>query len=337
MKTLKIIILFILFLSLLVVVFYFFGKQAQHNESEYINVQTKNVQILPKNDTICVMTYNIGYLSGMTNNKPVSRSKQLILTNYDKAIEIFTKLNPDILAFQEIDFGSERTYHLDQFQLIFDTLDMKSAAKAVNWDKKYVPFPYWPIKYQFGEMYSGQAILSKFEIVSNERIILPQPESNPFYYNDFYLDRLAQISWMRFKDTKLLIINVHFEAWDGPTREKQAAIVLDYYRRYAEDNPIILMGDFNCTAPFSKNAFSENTIKLLLDEPGLELVTDSSEFIRNPLNYYTFNSESPFQKIDYIFYNSKYFECINSRVVHEAGETSDHLPLLAKLKYKTEN
>lgn len=337
MKVLKLIILFFLILILFVVVFYFFGKQSQYKVSEYTQFQTKDVQYLSKNDTISVLTYNIGYLSGMTNNLAVNRPKSLIESNLSKAEKLLKELNPDIISFQEIDFNSSRTYGINQYQVLFDHLDVKSGAMAVNWDKKYVPFPYWPFKYHFGSMYSGQAVLSKFEIVSSERIVLPQPESNPFYYNDFYLDRLAHIVWMQFMDTKLLLINVHFEAWDGSTREKQTKIILDLYRKYSQEYPIIIMGDFNCTPPFSSNAFAESTISLLLDESDLELATDINDFIANQSIYYTFNSEQAFQKIDYIFYNNNYFDCIQTRVVFEAGQISDHLPVFAKLRFKDNN
>lgn len=336
MKVVKVIFLFLGISIVLLLGFYFFGKRAQYPISEYTQFQSKNVQYLSTNDTISIFTYNIGYLSGMTNNRAVNRPKDLMDANLIKVTKLLKDLSPDIMSFQEIDFNSSRTYHINQYEKLFEYLDVKSGAMAVNWDKKYVPFPYWPIKYQFGEMYSGQAVLSKFEILSNERKVLPQPDSNPFYYNDFYLDRLVQIVWLRFKDTKLLLMNVHFEAWDELTREKQAAIVLEIYRKYAKDYPVILMGDFNCTAPFSDNAFDESTIALFLNEKGLDMATDLKDFKENQSANYTFSSEKPFQKIDYIFYNSKYFECINSRVVHEAGEISDHLPLLAKLKYKAE-
>jgi len=335
MKSLKIIILILILIWLSIVVFYFYGKQAQYPISDYTKTQSKNVQYLSTSDTISVFTYNIGYFSGMTNNRAVSRPKSLIETNLSKATQLLNDLNPDFIAFQEIDFSSSRTYHINQYQQLFKNLDVESGAMAVNWDKKYVPFPYWPIKYQFGEMFSGQAVLSKFEILSNDRTVLPQPDSNPFYYNDFYLDRLVQIVWFQFNDKKLLLLNVHFEAWDGPTREQQAAIVLSIYRKYAKDYPVILMGDFNCTPPFSTNAFDESTINQFLDEKGLEMATNMKNFKENQSDYYTFSSESPFQKIDYIFYNTKYFECIDSRVIHQAADISDHLPIFARLKYKS--
>lgn len=334
MKMIKSILLFLLLFIAVVVSFYFWGKRSNSSESDYIVYANRTSNDLKKIDTIRIMTYNIGYMSGMTNNLAVERHQRLILNNLEKTHHLIEALNPHIIAFQEIDFYSNRSYFMNQLDSIYKKLDFASFAMAVNWDKTYVPFPYWPMKYHFGRMYSGQAILSSFNILRNNRIVLPQPQTNPFYYNDFYLDRLAQITWLELKQTNLLMINLHLEAWDGATRENQIDIVLDYYRKYASEFPVIILGDFNCTPPFSSNAFDENTIVKLMSEPGLSMCMDQQAFENRESEFYTFSSDRPYQKIDYIFYNRKFLNCIESRVVHEAGEISDHLPLFARLTLK---
>jgi endonuclease/exonuclease/phosphatase family metal-dependent hydrolase len=337
MKAPKISATIIFSIFLFVAVFYFCSTQSNYEEVNYTKIHSKAVQKLSNKDTLRVMTYNIGYLSGMTNNKAVDRPEGFINKNLQKSVQLFKSINPDIVGFQEIDFESSRTFNINQYLALLELDIFNSGAMAVNWDKKYVPFPYWPFRHHFGNMYSGQAVLSKFKILENDRIVLPQPESNPFYYNDFYLDRLAQISWLEVSNIKLLLINVHFEAWDGPTREKQAAIVLELYRKYANDFPVILMGDFNCTPPFAQNAFEENTIRSILNEKGLEICLNESNYKAHPNDYFTFNSENPSSKIDYIFYNSKFFHCLESHVVHEANDISDHLPVMATLIFKSDS
>ncbi len=335
MKILKSLLLFFLLIMIVVVSFYFWGKKSNYSIPEYTAYANRPNSIVSKLDTFSIMTYNIGYLSGMTNNLAVERSQKFILNNLERSYQLIEGLNPQIIGFQEIDFLCNRTYFVNQLDSLYEKLNYSSFAMAVNWDKNYVPFPYWPLKYHFGRMYSGQAVLSDFEILRNNRIVLPQPQSNPFYYNDFYLDRLAQITWLGLKQTNLLIINLHLEAWDGSTREEQIDIVLDFYRKHASDFPVIIMGDFNCTPPFSSNAFEENTILKLIDEPGLSMCIDQHAFKNMESDYYTFSSKYPEQKIDYIFYNSGFLNCIESRVVKEAGQISDHLPVFARMTLKT--
>ena len=283
------------------------------------------------------MTYNIGYLSGMTNNLPIERSPLYFENRMNRAITLFLDKNPQILAFQEIDFMSNRSFSINQYEHIANSCHFFNGAKAINWDKKYVPFPYWPIKYHFGKIYSGQAILSNYKILSNERIVLPQPESNTFFYNDFYLDRLEQKSWLSIGEDSLLVINVHFEAWDGPTRELQSHIVIDLYQKYEKEYPIIILGDFNSVPPYSKSAYGESTIQSFLDIPSLASVIDESIYLNSPRDFYTFSSENPYEKIDYIFYNKVFLSCIESDVLQEMTKVSDHLPVFARFELKKNN
>lgn len=336
MKAFKITATFLLVTIAAFIVFYFWARSPIYSESEYSKLIEFSTDPAPGiGDTFSVVTYNIGYLSGMTNNLAMDMPLDLLESNMEKAIGLLKNRNPDIIAFQEIDFNSSRTYNINQLEQLGLFAAYQYGAEVVNWDKHYVPFPYWPISYNFGRMLSGQAILSHSPITSNTRITLPQPESNPFYYNDFYIDRLAQLAWVETSQDSLLIINVHFEAWDSPTREIQANIVLDIYKVYEQNHPIILLGDFNCTPPFAKNAFDEKTIDILLKHPGISVVIEKAEYLQNPEIYYTFNSEKPYEKIDYIFYNNKYLNCLNAEVLHEAGEISDHLPVRAVFTYNT--
>lgn len=334
MKIVKVLLFSVTIILLLFVSVYFW---ASHETSRIDNNEEIIVYANPEfawSDTIDVITYNIGYMSGMTNNLPVDRPKILIENNLDKSVQLIESLDPDLVAFQEIDFAASRTYQLNQFEILAKALDFSTGATVVNWDKNYVPFPYWPFKYHFGKMVSGQAVLSKFNILNNQRVVLPFPESNTFFYNDFYLDRLIQMCWLQNGLDSILIMNVHFEAWDVPTRELQSKIVVDIYESYEKDHPIILLGDFNCIPPFEGNGNFEETINNILDYPQLKMVTKKEDYRTQPEAFFTFNSEQPFQKIDYIFYNSRYFECLESRVLHEAGSISDHLPMYARLKFK---
>lgn len=335
MKYLKITGILLLFLIIFFVVFYFWARRPLYCPCEYSGIfEFSNNPTDPIPDTFSVVTYNIGYLSGMTNNQAMDRPRSLLYENLHKAVDLFDKYDPEIIVFQEIDFKSSRTYDVNQHRELAIKTGYQQGAESINWDKQYVPFPYWPFKHHFGRMLSGQALLTHASILSNWRIVLPKPESNPFYYNDFYLDRLAQVAWLKTTRDSLLIINVHFEAWDSPTRELQADIVLDIIKEFENDHPIILMGDFNCTPPFAHNAYQETTIDVLLNNSSLNMVTKKVDYLKNPEIHFTFNSEKPHGKIDYIFYNSRYLKCLKANVLHEAGDISDHLPLWAVFTFE---
>jgi endonuclease/exonuclease/phosphatase family metal-dependent hydrolase len=286
-------------------------------------------------ETFTVMTCNIGYLSGMTNNQPVRRPhKAFFEKNMKTFLQLLNDNQPGFIALQEIDFYSHRSHYVNQLKTIAQNAGYPYAAKAVNWDKRYVPFPYWPPSGHFGRMLSGQAVLSRYPILDTQRIVLQKPATNPFYYNAFYLHRLVQAAKIKIDNRCLIILNAHLEAWCRETREKQANVVLDIYRSYKDKYPVLLMGDFNSTPPTApqkrnfpdepQTDFSpDKTIETFLEEKSLK----AAELIN-----LTFPAGKPTRKLDYIFYNHEKITLIE--VSRPDIDSSDHLPLVMTFALK---
>jgi endonuclease/exonuclease/phosphatase family metal-dependent hydrolase len=318
---------FIVFVGLFFVIvgFYFWASSPNLSLADYnVSGQYEMDASPPEIDSVfSVLTYNIGYLSGMTNNLPVEKPKALFQQNLNKVIYELKKVNADILAFQEIDYDSNRSYHVDQ-QFELSKLGYPYYGKSINWDKKYVPYPYYPFSMHFGRILSGQSILSKFPILETERIELTRNENNFFYYDSFYLDRLAQVSKIKILNQTLVLINVHLEAFDKATRMLQMRQVKNTYIKYYRKFPTILLGDFN-----SDVHFTDAGIEMLLKISD----TGCAAFDRDkPQN--TFSSEEPTERLDYIFYNKEFIQEIDAKVLEEFDMSSDHLPLFMKFKFK---
>ena len=324
-------ILFIFFLVIVipVVAFYFWGSARNYNQKDYDKIVIyKADEFTATRDTLSLLTYNIGYLSGLTNNLPIGRTQKLFNDNLTLIDILLVDLNPDFVGIQEVDFKAKRSFEVNQMYEIARSGGFNYAAMAINWDKKYVPFPYGLPNIHFGQVYSGQAILSKYKIIENNLNVLIKPLGKPFYYNAFYLDRIAQIVKININETEIILINVHLEAFDVPTREKQAETLLKLYREYADKYPVLLFGDFNSTPPNAANPYAiEQTMNTLLSEPGLRAAISDSTYLANEQAYFTYDSRNPDIKIDYILYNSDKIKAIEARVVNEAGELSDHLPV----------
>jgi len=335
MRLLKIILFAFLSLCLLVVIFYFWASSHQQDKAAYFQVRKFDVPERPQKDTLSVMTYNLGYLSGMANNLPVDMPQELFETNLNRAKSILRSLAPDIIGFQEIDFRSERSQYFQQLDSLAFLGEYSMAYQSVNWDKEYVPFPYWPIKYHFGEMLSGQAILTFYEIEKSETVVLEKPINAPFYYNKFYLDRLVQISEVHIGDIEVIVMNVHLEAFDTETRQSQAKEVQRLYQRYAEQGPILLIGDFNSRPPWDGEA--DGVIQTILESGNIASAIGQAAYLQSPESYYTFNTDEPYQMIDYIFYNPSFIKPVESRVIHEAGQISDHLPVFMRFTFMSDN
>ncbi|CAM1342261.1 endonuclease/exonuclease/phosphatase family protein [Tenacibaculum aestuarii] len=304
--------------------FFFWASSPTMDEAEYAKIITHEYDTTLDTDSVySIVTYNIGYLSGMTNNRAIAKPKELFEGNLKKVVAEVKKVNPDILAFQEIDYNAARSYEVNQEEEIAK-LGYNYVARGVNWDEHYVPYPYWPPSMHFGKIVSGQSILSKYELKDYQRIVLERVADSPFYRDALYLDRLVQVVKVVVEGKEVVVINLHLEAFDKATRVRQFEYVLNLFNSYKTAYPTILLGDFN-----SKARDNEAIIKKIFSMEDVGNAAFSSE---NPEN--TFDTKDPVERIDYIFYTENSIEYIDGKVLNEFGEASDHYPIEMKFKLK---
>lgn len=250
---------------------------------------------------IRVMTYNIGYAFGVVNNQGSILSREEVEKNLDQIIENIKALSLDVVALQEVDFGAHRTHFINQMDEIAKKAGYPYAAYATTWNQKYIAWPYWPFKKHFGKMLSGQVILSRFPILSQQVVTFEKPKNNPFWYNWFYLNRVAQKVELGWEGEKLVFWNVHLEAFDEQTREEQLK-KLSNLVLLNENKKVIVAGDFNTDNPIIENFKSTEA-------------------------FFTYPSWSPNEKLDHIFYSS--FFNLNKSDKSSGVEASDHLAVWA--------
>jgi endonuclease/exonuclease/phosphatase family metal-dependent hydrolase len=315
---------FLVIIIIAFIAFFFWASSSTLNSTEYKVVSELENKVKPENDTVfSIVTYNIGYLSGMTNNRAIEKPKQLFDNNMNKVLLETKNVNPDIIAFQEIDYNASRSYNVNQ-ETEIAALGFNYAARAVNWDERYLPFPYWPIKMHFGKVVSGQSIISKYPLKEHQRIVLQRVESEPFYRDAFYLERLAQVVKVVLNGQEVVLINIHLEAFDKATRVNQFEEVLAIFNKYKNDYPTILLGDFNSTAR-DKDA----VIQKMFAMKGV----GNAAFDMNNLGN-TFDTKNPFERLDYIFYTKNSIEYISGKVLNQFEQASDHLPVEMQFKLK---
>jgi endonuclease/exonuclease/phosphatase family metal-dependent hydrolase len=323
-RFLKYLFRFLLLFIIAFVVFFFWASSPTLNEGEYAKLIQVDGFEIPKNDSIfIIVTYNIGYLSGMTNNLPIAKSKSLFEDNLQKVISETQKINPDIMAFQEIDYNASRSYSINQEEAIAN-LGFGYRARTINWDENYVPFPYWPFSMHFGKVVSGQSIISKYPLKNHQRIVLQRVEDAPFYRDAFYLERLAQVVKVMLNGYEVVLINVHLEAFEKETRANQFQEILTIFSQYKNKYPTILLGDFNSRAR-EKAAI----IQKMFTMEGVASAALNLENLEN-----TFDTKAPFERIDYIFYTKNSIEYISGKVLKEFEQASDHLPVFMEFKLK---
>ncbi|MGF1495865.1 MAG: endonuclease/exonuclease/phosphatase family protein [Elainellaceae cyanobacterium] len=318
----------------LLIGFYAWASSAAYPKSRYAEIVSYGgssaSSLRPAVDTFTVVTYNIGYLSGLTNNLAVPRTSELFADNLKTAIAALRPLDADIIALQEIDLGSHRSYNVQQASELASQLGLGNGAIAINWDKRYVPFPYWPPAAHFRGILSGQAILSHHPIRTHERIVLEKVAGKPFFYNGLYLDRLAQVAELEMQGRSLIVINVHLEAFDEPTRRRQTQAVKALVEQYVPQYPVLLLGDFNSMPPTAKQF--DPTIRILLDMPEIQPAFPEEGLAERAIA--TFPANDPIAKLDYIFYTPATIEALEWQVVADAQQASDHLPIMMRFRWR---
>lgn len=316
-----------------IALFFFWGSAGSYDRQNYAAIFDYGVPrdgtLDSRKESYTLVSYNIGYLSGLENNTTTQPNRAFFEANQAKAIAALQSVDPDIVAFQEIDFGSKRSYQVNQLDAIARALKLSAGAIAINWDKNYLPFPYWPPTAHFGKILSGQAILSRYPIDKNSRIVLEKVADKPFFYNAFYLDRLAQVAQIDLGGQSLVVINIHLEAFNETTRTHQTQFVKNLAEEYAQTNPVIVMGDFNSAINRAEEtAFS---IEVMAKSEVFTSAVPRSQWGSATA---TFPANQPEYKLDYVWYTPSTIETVKAEVLNAAGEASDHLPLMVRFKLK---
>lgn len=305
--------------------FWFWASSGTRNADEQTLLKSYEAQPKPytPGDTLSVMTYNVGYLSGMTNNEPVQRDPALYDRNLEEAIDLMRAEDPDLVGFQEIDYDAARSFHVQQLDTLAQRLGYAVAAEAVNWDVRYLPFPYgWP-SVHFKKVVSGQAVLSRLPILNHERHVLAK-SSRPYLSRVFYIDRLAQVVDVKTGRDTISVVNVHLEAFEQPVRETQAGEVRGIVDSLvATGRPVLLIGDFNAVPDAADDATLQRVVN------GLPLRRATPDTIRagvTPARRATYPADAPDVLIDHIFYMPRHMEALTTRIACGNDDTppSDH-------------
>lgn len=153
------------------------------------------------------------------------------------------KHDPDFILFQEVDFDSTRSYHINQREILEKRFDSYSSAFAVNYHSAFLAYPFTQ---PHGASNSGILTLSKYNISSSLRRSLPISESFSKFLD---LDRCYSISRVPVTDGKeLVIFNVHLSAYGGSDEIRTAQMTMlfeDMKKEYDKGNYCVCGGDFN--------------------------------------------------------------------------------------------
>ena len=208
----------------------------------------------------------------------------------DKIASVIKKVDPDLVALQEVDFKTRRARNYD-------------LATELGWRTYMAPVFGRAMKYDGGEY--GEAVLSKFSFVKTRNVALPHSIGNE------PRAALEVVIVLPSGDT-MAFVGTHFDhTKDEKDRIAQAQKVNEVFSQNIY--PTILAGDLNAVP-------GSETINIL------EEVWASSYDKAKPA--YTFPSGKPSAKIDYIlFLPESRWKLIETRIINDSI-ASDHCAYL---------
>lgn len=208
-------------------------------------------EVFSEKKTYSIMTYNIGFgayqpeFSFFMDGGESSWGKdaESVAGAVCGAGELVRGLNPDFVLLQEVDRDGTRSYHIDELELLNQSLKGYYYTYAQNYDS---PFLFYPLLEPHGANKAGIVSYSRGEIRDALRRSLPISESFSRFVD---LDRCYSISRIPLKDGKMFCLyNIHMSAYGSSDELRSGQLSMlygDMEADYKAGNYVVCGGDFN--------------------------------------------------------------------------------------------
>ena len=224
----------------------------------------------------------------------------------DAIAEVIRRQNPDFVTLNEVDVFTNRTgKDVHQARDLAEKLGMEwHFSKAIDRD---------------GGEY-GDAVLSKYPILEKRSYRLPCAAEQPGE------DRSLCVIRVQIDGKDLYVASTHLDHLSGDVSMVVEATEIRRIRDTELEGDLILCGDLNAI-------------------PSSNVIATMTSFLTNtgPIDQYTFPSDDPSRKIDYIMYAPiEHFGVQNCQVVSRGDQqvggvdASDHRPVIADIRFQTE-
>lgn len=254
-KVLLVVVIFLsLTLALLTLIEY------RPDDVEVVEINNPVSQRLSLDESITLMTFNIGYaglgkdedfvLDGGQKARPDSLE---VVEGYMAGIlDLLDMYAADFYLLQEVDLSARRSFNMNQVDRINNHLgEGFSSLFAYNFKAAFVPFPVSLTDY-IGPVESGLLTLSSFEVLEAERQQFPGSFSWPVRVVNLKRAMLVAYIPIDGTDKELVLVNLHMSAYDGDgsLRAQEMEHLKTFMEvEYEKGNYVIIGGDFNQTFP----------------------------------------------------------------------------------------
>lgn len=230
---------------------YVFGTYSRIEDNQAVDPEGTAEEMPESGKEYTIVSYNVGfgaYTDDFTffmdgGKESRARSEESVISCINGSADTAKSFDPDIVIFQEVDFDSTRSHHVDEVSLINDKFIGFDSVKAVNYHSAYLMYP---LTQPHGASNSSILTESSFDITSALRRSLPIATG---FKKMLDLDRCYSISRIPTEDgNELVIFNTHMSAYGTDASQGNAQmemIFADMKAEYDKGNYVICGGDFN--------------------------------------------------------------------------------------------
>ena len=202
-KILKVlgIFLLIILVALIAYLIYLFASYHRIPDNQALKIEktsdgTAAADTLTTEKEYSALTYNVGFGAYtpdfsffMDGGKSSwAKSKESVESDIQGAGELVASKDPDFALIQEVDLNSTRSYHVDEYSILKDTIPSYNTVFAQNYDSAFL---FYPFTQPHGRSRSGLALFSKYPVTDSLRRSFPISTS---FSKFFDLDRCYSIS-----------------------------------------------------------------------------------------------------------------------------------------------
>lgn len=227
-----------------------------------LEIENNTAPVLKPGDTYTAVTYNIGFgaygpdysffmdTGEMKDGTPTTGkygkaiSQESVETNTNGAVLALEQLDADFMLLQEVDTDADRSYHINQAEMIKASFPEYGNVFANNFHSAYLLYP---LTDPHGAVQAGLLNLSRYQIAEAERRSYPVDNSFIIKFTD--LDRCFAVMRLPVEGGReLVLINSHMSAYDegGLVRAEQLKLLNSVMEEeYLAGNYVIVGGDFN--------------------------------------------------------------------------------------------
>jgi hypothetical protein len=253
-KILLTIVLAILFFVLIIAAYvgyvYFSYARIDDYQVQTFDIE-EDAEPAPLDTTLTAVTYNIGYgayvpeysffMDGGTESRAFSMQDATNAVN--GSMELVKKLKPDFVLLQEVDLDADRSYSVNQLNLVKRKFEDYYTQESVNYDSAFL---FYPLTDPIGASLSSIVTSSRYPMATHTRRSLPMPDN---FTKLLDLDRCYSVAEIPVDDEQTLYLyNVHLIAYGGSTdiATQQVRMLLDDMKEKADAGGFVICGgDFN--------------------------------------------------------------------------------------------